>query len=109
MDKIGSWYSDFKAHGYKFTTGGIDLGIDYRLTNHLAFGLMGSYAHTWSDLRPGSIDVDSAQAESTRRISTIAFISMEGSTAVTTATIQAVGNFKGMPTATVMAQSSALL
>jgi outer membrane autotransporter protein len=53
--------SDFNAHGYKFTTGGIDLGIDYRLTDHLAFGLMGSYAHTWSDLRPGSIDVDSGR------------------------------------------------
>jgi outer membrane autotransporter protein len=53
--------SDFNAHGYKFTTGGIDLGIDYRLTNHLAFGLMGNYAHTWTDLRPGSIDVDSAR------------------------------------------------
>jgi outer membrane autotransporter protein len=53
--------SDFNAHGYKFTTGGIDLGIDYRLTDHLAFGLMGNYAHTWSDLRPGSIDVDSAR------------------------------------------------
>ncbi len=53
--------SDFNARGYKFTTGGIDLGIDYRLTNHLAFGLMGNYAHTWSDLRPGSIDVDSAR------------------------------------------------
>jgi fibronectin-binding autotransporter adhesin len=53
--------SDFNARGYKFTTGGIDLGIDYRLTNHLALGLMGNYAHTWSDLRPGSIDVDSAR------------------------------------------------
>jgi outer membrane autotransporter protein len=53
--------SDFNARGYKFTTGGIDLGIDYRLTDHLAFGLMGSYAHTWSDLRPGSIDVDSGR------------------------------------------------
>jgi outer membrane autotransporter protein len=53
--------SDFNAHGYKFTTGGIDVGIDYRLTNHLALGLTGSYAHTWSDLRPGSIDVDSGR------------------------------------------------
>jgi len=53
--------SDFNARGYKFTTGGIDLGIDYRLTDHLAFGLIGSYAHTWSDLRPGSIDVDSGR------------------------------------------------
>jgi outer membrane autotransporter protein len=53
--------SNFNARGYKFTTGGIDVGIDYRFTGHLAFGLMGSYAHTWSDLRPGSIDVDSAR------------------------------------------------
>jgi outer membrane autotransporter protein len=53
--------SDFNARGYKFTTGGIDLGIDYRLTSHFAVGLMGSYAHTWTDLRPGNIDVDSAR------------------------------------------------
>jgi outer membrane autotransporter protein len=53
--------SDFNARGYKFTTGGINLGIDYRLTDHLVFGLVGNYAHTWSDLRPGSIDVDSAR------------------------------------------------
>jgi fibronectin-binding autotransporter adhesin len=60
--------SDFNAHGYKFTTGGIDLGIDYRLTDHLAFGLMGSYAHTWIDLRPGSIDVDSARGRNLRDV-----------------------------------------
>jgi outer membrane autotransporter protein len=53
--------SDFNARGYKFSTGGLDLGIDYRLTDYLAFGLMGNYAHTWSDLRPGNIDVDSAR------------------------------------------------
>jgi hypothetical protein len=52
--------SDFNARGYKITTGGIDLGIDYRLTSHFAVGLMGSYAHTWTDLLPGNIDVDSA-------------------------------------------------
>jgi outer membrane autotransporter protein len=53
--------SDFNARGYKFTTGGIDLGIDYRLTSHLAFGVMGNYSHTWTNLRPGSIDVDTAR------------------------------------------------
>jgi outer membrane autotransporter protein len=53
--------SDFNARGYQFTTGGIDLGIDYRLTPHLTLGLMGNYAHTWTDLRPGSINVDSAR------------------------------------------------
>src|SRR5258708_18291235 len=52
--------SDFNAHGYKFTTGGIDLGIDYRLSDHLAFGLLAGYAHTWSDLRPRNIDVASS-------------------------------------------------
>jgi len=52
--------SDFNARGYQFTTGGTDLGIDYRLNGHWAFGLMANYAHTWTGLRPGSIDVDSA-------------------------------------------------
>jgi outer membrane autotransporter protein len=36
------------------------LGIDYRFNEHWAFGLVANYAHTWTDLRPGSIDVDSA-------------------------------------------------
>ncbi len=53
--------SDFNAKGYKFTTGGIDVGIDYRITNYLALGLFGNYSHTWTDLRPGSIDVDSGR------------------------------------------------
>jgi outer membrane autotransporter protein len=53
--------SDIDARGYRFTTGGVDLGIDYRLTSRLAFGLMGSYAHTWTELQPGNIDVDSAR------------------------------------------------
>jgi outer membrane autotransporter protein len=36
-------------------------GIDYRITDHLAFGLFGGYSHTWTDLRPGSIDVDTGR------------------------------------------------
>ncbi len=48
--------------GYDFTTGGVTVGIDYRFTNHLTLGFFGSYAHTWTDLQPGSIDVDTGRA-----------------------------------------------
>ena len=34
------------------------VGIDYRVTEHVVVGLMGGYAHTWTDLKPGSVDVD---------------------------------------------------
>jgi T5SS/PEP-CTERM-associated repeat protein len=51
---------DGQAKGYDFTTGGLTVGIDYRLTEHFVVGIMGGYAHTWSDLKPtGSLDVDS--------------------------------------------------
>jgi outer membrane autotransporter protein len=53
--------SDFNARGYRFTTGGFDLGVDYRLLDHFVIGIMGSYAHTWTDLRPGTITVDSGR------------------------------------------------
>jgi outer membrane autotransporter protein len=49
------------AKGYDFTTGGVTIGIDYRLTDHLALGLFGSYSHSWTDLRPGSIDVNTGR------------------------------------------------
>jgi outer membrane autotransporter protein len=47
------------AKGYNYTTGGLTVGIDYRLTDHAVVGLMGGYAHTWTDLKPsGSVDVN---------------------------------------------------
>jgi outer membrane autotransporter protein len=49
------------AKGYDFTTGGVTVGMDYRFTDHLAMGFFGSYAHTWTDLQPGSIDVDTGR------------------------------------------------
>jgi outer membrane lipase/esterase len=49
------------AKGYRFTTGDMSAGIDYRITDHLAVGLFGGYSHTWADLRPGSIDVDTGR------------------------------------------------
>ena len=42
------------AQGYNFTTGGVSLGLDYRITDQLAaIGVMGEYSHTWTDLNPG--------------------------------------------------------
>jgi outer membrane autotransporter protein len=52
---------DSFAKGYDFTTGGVTVGIDYRITDHLALGLFGSYAHTWTDLRPGDVDVNTGR------------------------------------------------
>jgi outer membrane autotransporter protein len=54
--------ADANAKGYDFTTGGVSLGIDYRITDQLAVGLMGDYSHTWTSLEPsGHIDVDSGR------------------------------------------------
>jgi fibronectin-binding autotransporter adhesin len=54
--------ADYNANGYDFTTGGVSLGIDYRLTDQLTVGVMGEYAHTWTNLEPsGHIDVDSGR------------------------------------------------
>jgi fibronectin-binding autotransporter adhesin len=53
---------DGNAQGYNFTTGGVSLGLDYRITDQLAIGVMGEYSHTWTDLNPGGhIDVDSGR------------------------------------------------
>jgi outer membrane autotransporter protein len=50
------------AKGYDFTTGGATVGIDYRVADHFAVGLFGSYAHTWTDLQPtGDINVNTGQ------------------------------------------------
>ena len=53
---------DGNAQGYSFTTGGVSLGVDYRITDQLAIGVMGDYSHTWTSLNPsGHIDVDSGR------------------------------------------------
>jgi outer membrane autotransporter protein len=57
----GDWTSidsEASARGYDYTTGGMTIGADYRITDHLVLGLMGGYAHTWTDLKPGSADLD---------------------------------------------------
>jgi uncharacterized protein with beta-barrel porin domain len=53
---------DGNAQGYNFTTGGVSIGIDYRITAQLAIGEMGDYSHTWTSLKPsGNIDVNSGR------------------------------------------------
>ena len=53
---------DGNANGYNFTTGGVSLGIDYRLTDELVVGVMGEYSHTWTSLKPsGNNDVNSGR------------------------------------------------
>jgi fibronectin-binding autotransporter adhesin len=49
------------SRGYHFTTGGGSVGIDYRITGSLAVGIFGSYAHTWTDLNPGEVDVNTGR------------------------------------------------
>jgi uncharacterized protein with beta-barrel porin domain len=47
------------ARGFNFRTGGVTLGLDYRIGSNFAIGLTGGYAHTGVDLaNSGSIDVD---------------------------------------------------
>jgi fibronectin-binding autotransporter adhesin len=54
--------ADANANGYDFTTGGVSLGIDYRISEQWAVGVMGEYSHTWTSLQPsGNIDVNSGR------------------------------------------------
>ena len=70
-NRWGVWVSGFgdfvnvdgdgNGKGYNFTTGGVSVGIDFRLTDQLVVGLMGDYSHTWTNLKPGHLDVDSGR------------------------------------------------
>jgi outer membrane autotransporter protein len=70
-NRWGVWVSGFgdfvnvdgdgNGKGYDFTTGGVTVGIDFRVTDNLVVGLMGDYSHTWSSLKPGHLDVDSGR------------------------------------------------
>jgi uncharacterized protein with beta-barrel porin domain len=47
------------ARGFNFRTGGVTLGVDYRIGSNFAVGLTGGYAHTGVDLaNSGNIAVD---------------------------------------------------
>jgi outer membrane autotransporter protein len=54
--------ADANAQGYNFTTGGVTLGLDFRITDQLAVGIMGDYSHTWTSVNPaGHMDVNSGR------------------------------------------------
>ena len=47
------------ARGFNFRTGGVTVGVDYRIGSNFAIGLTGGYAHTGVDLSGnGNINVD---------------------------------------------------
>jgi outer membrane autotransporter protein len=39
----------------------VSVGVDYRITDFLAVGIFGTYAHTWTSLNPGSVDVNTGR------------------------------------------------
>lgn len=48
--------------GYNFTTGGVSLGVDYRVTDSFVIGAMFNYAHTWDNIQGGEYaDVDTGR------------------------------------------------
>jgi outer membrane autotransporter protein len=52
----GGWVSvsnDGSAKSYDLTTGGFIIGLDHRITDHFAVGLMGSYAYSAANLHLG--------------------------------------------------------
>jgi uncharacterized protein YhjY with autotransporter beta-barrel domain len=60
----GDWVTvdgDNGIKGYNFTTGGVSVGVDYRITDYLALGIFGTYAHTWTRLNPGDVDVNTGR------------------------------------------------
>jgi outer membrane autotransporter protein len=60
----GDWVNvngDNGIKGYDFTIGGVSVGIDYRITDSLAVGIFGTYAHTSTSLNPGSVDVNTGR------------------------------------------------
>ena len=71
-NKWGVWISgtgdfvnisgDGNGKGYDFVTGGVTLGVDYRLAKNFAIGIAAGYAHTGTNLTgDGSIDVNSGK------------------------------------------------
>jgi outer membrane autotransporter protein len=72
-NKWGVWISgtgnfvnvsgDGNAKGYDFVTGGVTLGVDYRLSKYFAIGIAAGYAYTGTNLTGnGSINVNSGKA-----------------------------------------------
>ena len=101
---------DGNANGYDFTTGGVSLGVDYRLTDQLAIGVMGDYSHTWTSLKPsGHIDVDSGRGGLYATWFNRGFISMEPFMVATTPMNLAGPGLEGWPTVALRERSGARL
>jgi len=50
------------ANGYDFTTAGVTLGVDYRVNDNFAVGILGGYANTHADLvNQGGININSGK------------------------------------------------
>jgi outer membrane autotransporter protein len=54
---------DLNAHGYDITTGGVTVGVDYRVCDHFAVGIDGSYNGSTADLVDrGRVEMDGGKA-----------------------------------------------
>ena len=54
---------DINAHGYDITTGNVTVGADYRVCDHFAVGIDGSYSGSTADLVDrGRVEVDGGKA-----------------------------------------------
>jgi outer membrane autotransporter protein len=50
------------ASGYDFTTAGVTMGVDYRVNDNFAVGILGGYANTHADLvNQGGININSGK------------------------------------------------
>ncbi|MBV8226688.1 MAG: autotransporter outer membrane beta-barrel domain-containing protein, partial [Verrucomicrobia bacterium] len=91
------------------TVGGFIAGVDYRLTDQFAIGIMGSYAHTWTNLQPsGNIDVNTGGGGLYLTYFNKCFISTRRLTARIIVTKPAAKGCSEPPTAAPAAVSSAL-
>lgn len=62
VGEFGDVENTASARGSEFTTGGVTVGADYRLTEHFILGATMGYANTTSDLnRGGHINIDSGK------------------------------------------------
>lgn len=62
-DFVNVGNDDLNAHGYDITTGNVLVGVDYRVTDHFAVGVDGSYTGGTADLVDrGRVEVDGGKA-----------------------------------------------
>jgi Autotransporter beta-domain len=83
--------SEENARGYGFATGGVSLGIDFRVTDFLAIGAMSENSHTWTTWTLVAISMSTAAGVGyTPPYLATGFTSIAASTAAITTTIRVV-------------------